>query len=229
MRRGTAFVSTLAPVLAVASAAADVPQLGGPMSHLLVSVFDQQVFVTYESPQMSTVELQRPDASFDGPASVLNGRAHNAQFGWLANGFISLPSGSGVFVERTSSSVGLDVYEESSLDAILGTNGASDVWQWDGSMTHNWYAADTFGTLSATYSVFVGDSSGQILDGWGAAQITLTFVNERDPYGAKDPNTLPGPWVQVDYTGPSVPVSPVPSPSGLAVLAAAPVLMRRRR
>lgn len=219
----------LIPAVFACGAHADIPQLGGPMSHLLVSVFDQQVFVTYESPGLSTVELQSFDASFDGPASVLNGRAHNAQFGWLANGFISLPGGSGVFVEHVSSSAGLDVYEESSFDAILGTNGSSDTWQWDGSMTHNWYAADEAGTLTATYNVFVGDLSGQILDGWSGAQVTLTFESPRVPLGNADGRVLGLGVVVTPYPGADRPITPLPAPSSLALLSFASLAARRRR
>lgn len=61
------------------------PTLGGPMSHLLVSVFQQRVFLTFESPAMSTVVMQDGEG-FAGDASVLNGTGYNAQFGWLANG-----------------------------------------------------------------------------------------------------------------------------------------------
>jgi len=180
MRRGIlpnrVVVSAAALAACACAARADIPQMGGPMSHLLVSVFDQRVFVGFESPSMATVELQGRGSAFDGPASVLSGSAHNAQFGWLANGFIALPPGSGVFVERVSSSMHLTVYEESTFDPILGTAGSPDAWQWDGSMTHNWYASDVHGTHAAAYKVFVGNAQGDPLEGWTGALVELTFV-----------------------------------------------------
>lgn len=144
------------------------------MSHLLVSVFEQQVFLSFESPSMSTVTMQYGDG-FEGGASVLNGTGYNAQFGWLANGFVSIPSGSGVFVREVSSSPWLDVYSESGYQPILGTDGSSSLWQWDGTMTHNWYSSDVHGTHRVEYEVFVGDASGNPLDGWTGGTIALEF------------------------------------------------------
>lgn len=175
---------TIIPALMVSAplAGADVPDLGGPMSHLLVSVFDQQVFVGFESPSMQRVDMQlSAPGAFDGPASVLNGTGYNAQFGWLANGFISLPPDAGVYVERVSSSPHLSVYGAQSFDPILGTDGSSDIWQWGGSMTHNWYATRMLGPHTVEYEVFVGDASGERLDGWTGGRVELSFLFGADP------------------------------------------------
>jgi len=219
---------------ALAGAAhADTPQMGGPMSHLLVSVFDQQVFVGFESPSLSSVELRGMGSTFDGAAGVLDRTGHNAQFGWLANGFISLPPGSGVFVERVSSSPHLSVYEEFTFDPILGTDGSSDVWRWDGSMTHNWYASDVYGPHSATYEVFVGDALGNALAGWGSASVELNFE-----FGPASRDTL-APGVRIGtgadpsgrvITGGAAPgVAPAPGAAGALAMMAIGASARRRR
>ena len=193
-----------------------IPQMGGPMSHLLVSIFDQQVYLGFESPHMSTVELLEGGETFDGPASVLNHTGHNAQFGWLANGFVSIPSGSGVFVELVSSSPHLSVYEELTYDPILGTDGSSTVWQWSGAMTHNWYSADVKGPHSAVYDVYVGDTLGNRLEGWGAGRIELSFVFGEDL--SVRIGSLGGPSVSV-----------VPAPMSLSLLGLSGLAARRRR
>lgn len=145
------------------------------MSHLLVTLFQNQVFLSFESPSMSSVTMQDNESDFVGGASVLNGMGYNAQFGWLANGFISLPPSSGIFVRTLSSSPHLNVYEESTFASILGTDDSDELWRWDGTMTHNWYATDTHGPHLARYEVFVGDLAGNPLVGFASGTIDLRF------------------------------------------------------
>ena len=198
------------------SAFASAPTLGGPMSHLLVTVFDQQVFIGFETPSMSTVTMQRAGDDFEGPASILNNTSYNAQFGWLANGFISLPGGSGVFVRTVSISEHLRVYGQDSFAPILGTDGSDEVWQWDGRMTHNWYSSDVAGDQRAVYEVFVGDALGNPLDGWVSGLVEINF----------DPAlSVPG-SVRV-IGGASLGV--VPAPGALGVLGIGALVGGRRR
>jgi hypothetical protein len=198
------------------SALASGPTLGGPMSHLLVTVFDQRVFIGFESPGLSTVTMQRAGDDFDGAASVLNHTSYNAQFGWLANGFISLPPSSGVFVRTVSSSVHLRVYGQDSFAPILGTDGSSDVWQWDGRMTHNWYSSDVVGPHRAVYEVFVGDALGNPLDGWVSGLVEINFEPYRD---------LPGSVRVLDGASFGL----VPAPGALGVLGIGALIGVRRR
>ena len=170
----TAIALTLG-ACATSHALASTPTLGGPMSHLLITLFQQQVYVTFESPSMATVTMQDSPDDFTGPADVLNHTGYNAQFGWLANGFISLPPSSGIFVRTIASSPHLDVYEETTFASILGTDGSSEIWQWDGTMTHNWYSTDTHGPHFARYEVFVGDILGNPLAGYTPGTIDLSF------------------------------------------------------
>lgn len=207
-------------IAAVGVSRADVPQMGGGMSHLLVSIFNQQVFVNFESPAMSTVELLEGTGSFDGPASILNHTGHNAQFGWLANGFISLPPSSGVFVRLLGGSPHLSVYSEFGFDPILGTDGSSSIWQWDGTMVHNWYASDVKGGGHAVrYEVFVGDLSGNPLDGWTPGGVELNFA-----YGPDMSDRL-GLLGGLGSAG----IESVPSPGSMALLAGGLLIGRRRR
>ena len=161
---------------------ADSPQLGGPMLHLLVAQSGNAISISYETQVSGPVEMyQYPSETYTGPAAVLNGTYYNAQFGWLANGFFSLPQGSGVFVQRIASSPNLRVYNAFDFAPILGTEGSPDVWQWTGEMTHNWYAVDGPGQYAATYRVYVGDAATmQPLPGWGDDMLTLEWFVPSD-------------------------------------------------
>lgn len=162
------------------SALADIPTLGGSMSHLLVTLFQNEIFLTFESPSMATVDMHDNNGTFTGSPSVLNDLGYNAQFGWLANGFISLPPASGIFVRTLAMSPHLSVFEQGSFDPIFGTQESSDTWQWDGTMIHNWYATEVHGPHFARYEVFVGDLSGDPLDGFQSGFIDLNFQYGRD-------------------------------------------------
>lgn len=210
------YISLFTIAISAAGATASTPTLGGPMSHLLVTLFQNQVFLTFESPSMSTVNMQDNDGSFAGNASVLNGTGYNAQFGWLANGFISLPPASGIFVRTITSSPHLSVYEESTFEAILGTDGSDDVWRWDGTMTHNWYSTDTHGDHLARYEVFVADLAGNPLAGYQSATIDLRFA-----YGP----VVSG---RIGTLGSGF-VATLPAPGSISMMSAVLLCARRRR
>lgn len=206
-------------LLAGASSAAlgDIPTLGGPMSHLLVTLFENQIYVTFESPSMATVDMQDNAGEFTGDASVLNDLGYNGQFGWLANGFISLPPSSGIFVRDLGHSAQLNVFEAETFDPIFGTDGSSDVWQWDGTMTHNWYTSEARGTNWANYEVFVGDLAGNPLAGYQSGFIGLNFTYGQDLSG------------RIGTLGsPSVGTVPAPGSAGLLALSGL-VACRRKR
>jgi len=206
----------IALMTCTSGAFASSPTLGGPMSHLLVTLFNNEIFLTFESPSMSTVTMQDNTGDFVAGASVLNNNGYNGQFGWLANGFISLPPSSGIFVRTLASSPHLSVYEETTFASILGTDGSDDVWRWDGTMTHNWYSSDTHGEHLARYEVFVGDLAGNPLDGYTSATIDLRFEYGQDLSG------------RIGTLGSGL-VPPVPAPGTLTIMSASLIGTRRRR
>jgi len=206
----------IALMTCTSGALASSPTLGGPMSHLLVTLFNNEIFLTFESPSMSTVTMQDNTGDFVAGASVLNNNGYNGQFGWLANGFISLPPSSGIFVRTLASSPHLSVYEETTFASILGTDGSDDVWRWDGTMTHNWYSSDTHGEHLARYEVFVGDLAGNPLDGYTSATIDLRFEYGQDLSG------------RIGTLGSGL-VPPVPAPGTLTIMSASLIGTRRRR
>lgn len=206
----------IALMTCTSGAFASSPTLGGPMSHLLVTLFNNEIFLTFESPSMSTVTMQDNTGDFVAGASVLNNNGYNGQFGWLANGFISLPPSSGIFVRTLASSPHLSVYEETTFASILGTDGSDDIWRWDGTMTHNWYSSDTHGEHLARYEVFVGDLAGNPLDGYTSATIDLRFEYGQDLSG------------RIGTLGSGL-VPPVPAPGMLTIMSASLICTRRRR
>jgi len=206
----------IALMTCTSGAFASSPTLGGPMSHLLVTLFNNEIFLTFESPSMSTVTMQDNTGDFVAGASVLNNNGYNGQFGWLANGFISLPPSSGIFVRTLASSPHLSVYEETTFASILGTDGSDDVWRWDGTMTHNWYSSDTHGEHLARYEVFVGDLAGNPLDGYTSATIDLRFEYGQDLSG------------RIGTLGSGL-VPPVPAPGTITIMSASLICTRRRR
>lgn len=206
----------IALMLSASGALASSPTLGGPMSHLLITLFNNEIYLTFESPSMSTVTMQDNAGDFTAGASTLNGSGYNGQFGWLANGFISLPPSSGIFVRTLNSSPHLRVYEETTFASILGTDGSDDVWRWDGTMTHNWYATDTHGEHLARYEVFVGDLAGNPLSGYTPATIDLRFEYGQDLSA------------RIGTRGSGI-VASTPTPGTLVTLSAALLGVRRRR
>jgi len=163
-------------VVGMASVAmADTPHMGGQMNHILVSLFDNTIYAAIENPGDMPLTLYNYGEHYSGGASVLNRSGYNAQYGWLANGFIDLPPDAGIWIEPIDVTEGLRTYEALTFDPIFGTDSSSSLWQWDGSMTHNWYAAYAAGDYQATYNIFVGTLDGQPYPGYTPGQISLTW------------------------------------------------------
>lgn len=189
----TPHATTLALALVAPAAVADIPKMGGEMNHVLVAVYQRQVYVTVERPEEMPLTLYNYGEHYDGAASVLNRAGYNAQYGWLANGFISLPPDASVWVETLDATPGLRAYEQGSFAPILGTGGSPSLWEWDGTMTHNWYAARALGDYAAAYRVYVGTDDGQLYQGYTPGEITLSWSYLRGglqgggPFGGVSP------------------------------------------
>ena len=181
----TTMISCCAFACVCGSAMAELPQLHAwPMQHIMLTFDGSTVGAHADPTAMDPVLLQRfSGESYDGAASVLDDSYYSDQYGWLADGFISLGADEFMWIERVSSSAGLNVYEGGmrmmrefhSYDAILGTDGSSDRWMWGGTMTHNWYSADALGDYEATYFVYVGDANGDAYTQYQGAEVTLYF------------------------------------------------------
>ncbi len=151
------------------------PQLGGPMKHIFVTLEDDVVGISLQGDPTERLWMRDYNETYEAPASVLDGKGYNAQYGWLAGGFIALPPGGRIWVQLIDATDGLETYEALTFMPIFGTASGPILWQWGGTMVHNWYAATLCGKYEATYEVFVGDVNGQLLDGFTSAQVTLVW------------------------------------------------------
>ena len=125
--------------------------------------FHAHVDDSYGTPELRALE---PGYVFDPLANyaVLNGKAYNSQYGWNAGGFFTIPPGAAIWIEQTSASPGLEVYQDwgrlGSYAPIFGTAGSPRLWKWSGVMVHNTYAvlAPTASRLVADYHIYFGDA-----------------------------------------------------------------------
>lgn len=167
-------VWTLACVVMVTAARAQ--HMGGPMRHILVGLDGATIVLTRADGSDAPAPLLRYNETYDPPADVLNGKAYNAQFGWLADGFLNLPPGGAIWIELIEQTPGLETYEANTFRPIFTMAGSGARWLWDGTMKHNWYASAACGMFQATYRVYVGDAtSGDPLAGYTPGQITLRW------------------------------------------------------
>lgn len=180
-----------ASLLSAAQAAYVTPMIGGgqvgmvgaPMIHTDIGFDGTNVTATLDTshgvPQLRP--LTPPD-EFDPaqPWSVLTGKAYNFQHAWNPAGFITLPAGAGIWIERLSADAGLETYlrppATPAYARVFQNDG--DRWQWSGAMTHNVYAAQNpaRSDYAAIYRVYLGDqSSGEPLPGFGSATVNWSW------------------------------------------------------
>lgn len=185
-------LASISCVLAFSSVASaslvDAPRAVGDMKHILVTLEDGAVGVHIDDmpgePASTPVQLLRFPGESYTPGAVLNDTYYADRYGWLADGFISLSADEHFWIEQIGVTPGLNAYEggmRMMRDAhtyapIFSTDGSSPMWEWGGTMAHNWYSADAPGAYSATYRVFIGDGVGDAIPGFTDAQVTLSFV-----------------------------------------------------
>ncbi|QDU33581.1 hypothetical protein KS4_16320 [Poriferisphaera corsica] len=171
------------------------PKFGGggaaPMKHLDIELVNNAIQVHIDETVPMPILAVSPDTyAAEKKYSILNGKAFNGQYGWNPRGFFSglNTATQSIWVEMISMSDGLNVYEGGmgmtvdmhTFDPILGTQGSANgaIWEWNGTMVHNWYAADAPGEYSATYKVYVGDKAGNELSSFVSDTLTIQFVPE---------------------------------------------------
>jgi hypothetical protein len=177
-------ITTLALVSGSALAGVSTPNIWGPMEHIMLTFNSGAVHAHVGTDASTPIEMQRfAGEMYDGAASTLDDTYYSSQYGWLADGFISLGADEFMWIERLDSTEGLNVYEGGlrmmrefhTYDAIQGTDGSDDAWMWGGTMVHNWYSADALGSYEATYRVFVGDAMGNAYSQYTSDTVTLNF------------------------------------------------------
>ncbi|MFQ5423603.1 MAG: hypothetical protein ACE5F9_06430 [Phycisphaerae bacterium] len=186
------------------------PHLGGPMKHVLITLNGNALRIAYDHNPAEVMSLPvYPCETYAAPADVLDGMAYNAQYGWLAGGFINLPPGFTIRIQLLDQTPGLETYEALTFQPIFTTGGSGAVWNWNGSMVHNWYVAREPGFYAATYHVFVADPAGQPDPAFVAADLTLDW--DLAPGGCAAGDLTCDGLVSVDDVGPFVQVLLDPS------------------
>ncbi len=183
------FINTIAITssIAVAStiALAGLPNAHTwPMEHFMVSMNGSSIEAHVNTSPSSPIMLERfAGESYDGNAGALDNMYYSDQYGWILDGIVDPGAGNSIWIELTSQTNGLETYEggrrmmigDQTFDPIFGTDSSAMNWQWSGMMTHNWYAAQSAGDYEAIYSIYVGDSVGNAVDGFTAGEVTLNF------------------------------------------------------
>jgi hypothetical protein len=171
-----------------------IPMMGGgqvgmasaAMKHLDIS-FDGSGIHVHVDDSIATPRMRPlPEGiqfSETSPWAMLQDKAYNFQFGWNAGGFISLPPGTGIWIEHVQSTPGLEVYSRPPANPawapILGTDNSPLRWKWSGAMTHNVYAVldPSLTEYVAEYRVYVGDAtSGTPREAFSSDLVTLTLL-----------------------------------------------------
>jgi hypothetical protein len=175
----------------VVQAAYVTPMRGGgqltpapPMIHCDVMFDGTNITLGFQVAE-ADIPLLRPLVSPDQfdpaqPWAVLQNKAYNYQYAWNPGGLISLPTGTGIWVERMSQDNGLETYvrppASTSWPAVFTQDG--ERWKWGGSMQHNAYAVlnPTQDHYRVTYRVYIAEAAtGVPIAGYGSATVTWTF------------------------------------------------------
>ena len=181
-RRVVTSLCSLTPLAVIGIVAGGTPpvqaqRLGGPMRHIVVDLDGPALVVSFADGSDAPAGRRRYDERLEPPADVLEGLAYNGQFGWISGPSLALPADATIWIEVVDQTPGLLTFEASSFEPLFGTDGSVLRWAWDGSMKHNWYAAEACGFYEATYVVYVGDPvRGDPLPEYVPAQITLSWV-----------------------------------------------------
>ena len=196
----TQTISTLTNTVAIASvfatatlASAGLPQAHTwPMEHIMISMDGNDLHAHVNTSSTNPIEMFRfAGETYDGNASSLDNQYYSDQYGWVLDGIVDPGFGNSIWIEMTSQSAGLESYEggrrmmigDQTFDPIFGTAGSDMNWQWSGMMAHHWYAAAELGDFEATYRIYVGDNTGDMVTGYGEASVTLNFRSVPTPSG----------------------------------------------
>ncbi len=192
MKLSTTIVSVTLTTTAAISLAGMPNAHTWPMEHIMVSMDNNQLHAHVNTNAANPIEMLRfAGETYDGNASALDDQYYSDQYGWVLDGIVDPGFGNSIWIETTSQSTGLSTYEGGrrmmipmqTFDPIFATAGSDMNWQWNGMMTHNWYAAADLGDFEATYRIYIGDSNGDAITSFGEATVTLNFRSVPSPSG----------------------------------------------
>ncbi|MEO1716347.1 MAG: hypothetical protein AAFR76_04475 [Planctomycetota bacterium] len=185
----TKTVVTVSMIALAGAAGAQLPQFmwDGGMKHVLITFDGVSVGVEVDpnTPSLELpLEMRNFGGAYQGNASVLDGAYYSSQYGFLADGFITLPQGAAISIEMLSATPGLNVYEgglrmmreNHTYAPIFGTDGSDTSWEWGGTMHHPWFAVDELGVYEAQFEVYISDAvTGDRLSGFASDTVTLSW------------------------------------------------------
>lgn len=163
-----------------------------PMEHIMISMDGTDLHAHTNTDAANPVMMQRfMGETYDGNASALEDQYYSDQYGWVLDGIVDPGFGNSIWLELTTQTAGLETYSggrrmmigAQTFNPLFGTNGANMDWQWSGMMTHNWYAAENIGDYEATYRIYIGDSVGNAVSGFGETTVTLNLRAVPSPSG----------------------------------------------
>jgi hypothetical protein len=157
---------------------------GMPMEHIMVSMDGSDLHAHVGTDASNRIEMRMfAGEVYSGASGVLTDTYYSDQYGWALDGIVDPGAGNSIWIEQTFASDGLSVFQGGmrmmrpmhSYDPIFGTLGSDSAWQWSGGMTHNWYSVVEAGLYEASYRVYIGDSQGDAVHGFGEASVSLYF------------------------------------------------------
>ena len=166
------------------------PQFESPMIHVLIAFDGTDVSAHPEGIDLDMINYGDLHTS---PADVLDGKYISSQYGFLADGFITLPQDAAIWIEMTDASAGIEAYEggmrgmraNHTYAPMLGTSGSDNAWKWGGTMHHPWFAAANAGSYWMDVNIYIGDATtGAALAGYGSESVTLSWVTVPAPASA---------------------------------------------
>jgi len=200
-----AFVTAMSFALAGFAIAPPLPSLTNGdgsvahngMKHASISLTDTMLAVHVSDPPPTPVTMMSGYGVDYTPDkfNVLENVYFNAQHGWLPGGILSPPAGGNIWIKRIGvtqpAGSAFRVYEAGNgmegmgawtMNEIYSHDGF--IWQWDGIMQHDYFAADEVGNYSMTFEVYVGDSAGNPLSEYTPATATFQFTAVPEPPAA---------------------------------------------
>ena len=92
--------TTLALLSGSALAGVSTPQVWGPMEHIMLTFESGEVHAHVATSSANPIEMLRfAGETYDGAASVLDDTYYSSQYGWIADGFISLAPDEFMWIE----------------------------------------------------------------------------------------------------------------------------------
>jgi len=190
MNTTKSIVAVATAFTACAAGAQTWPQFENPMVHVMIAFDGTDLTAHAEGANLDMINYGDLHTA---PADVLDGKFLSSQYGFLADGFITLPQDAAIWIEMTSASAGIEAYEggmrmmsqNHTYAPMFGTAGSDAAWKWGGTMHHPWFAAANEGSYSMVLNLYIGDeTSGAPLTGYGSESVTLSWQTIPAPSSA---------------------------------------------